>query len=69
MDFDQGKGGNDVDEVEQARHKAGSGKTNGGSNFAFADASVRFLKYGGSLNPMNLWAVTEAWRNAPPKLQ
>jgi len=64
MDFDQGTVGNDVEVVEQVRHKSGSGKTAGGSNFTFADGSVRFLKYGESLNPVNLWAVTEAWRAA-----
>jgi prepilin-type processing-associated H-X9-DG protein len=68
MDFDQGKGGNDVEEIEQARHKSGSGKTAGGSNFTFADGSVRFLKYGQSVNPVNLWAVTEVWRAAAVKL-
>ncbi len=68
MDFDQGKGGNDVDEIEQARHKSGSGPTAGGSNFTFADGSVRFLKRGQSVNPVNLWAVTELWRSAGVKL-
>jgi prepilin-type processing-associated H-X9-DG protein len=69
MDFDQGKGGNDVEEIDQARHKSGSGPRNGGSNFAFADGSVRFLKYGQSLNPVNLWAVMDDWRAAAVKLQ
>jgi hypothetical protein len=62
MDFDQGTVGNDIEVIEQARHKLGSGKNNGGSNFTFADQSVRFLKYGQSVNPVNLWAVTESWR-------
>ena len=29
----------------------------GGSDYAFADSSVRFLKFGKSLQPVNLWAV------------
>jgi prepilin-type N-terminal cleavage/methylation domain-containing protein/prepilin-type processing-associated H-X9-DG protein len=69
MDFDQGGAGNDVEVVEQVRHKAGSGRNNGGSNFAFADGSVRYLKFGQSVNPVNLWAVTEAWRAAAVKMQ
>jgi prepilin-type N-terminal cleavage/methylation domain-containing protein/prepilin-type processing-associated H-X9-DG protein len=68
MDFDQGGSGNDVEVVEQVRHKAGGGKTAGGSNFTFADGSVRHLKYGQSVNPVNLWAVTEAWRAAAVKM-
>jgi prepilin-type N-terminal cleavage/methylation domain-containing protein/prepilin-type processing-associated H-X9-DG protein len=68
MDFDQGIAGNDIEQIEQARHKFGSGKTNGGSNFAFADGSVRFLKYGQSVNPVNLWGVTEDWRNAAVRI-
>ena len=66
MDFSQGSKGNDVEEIEQARHKSGGGLTAGGSNFAFADGSVRLLKYGESIKPVNLWAVVDVWRNAPP---
>ena len=38
------------------------GGRGGGSNFAFTDGSVRYLKHGRSLGPVNLWAVTERWR-------
>lgn len=62
MDFYEGNG-NDVDEVEQSRHAGTGPKTrSGGSNYAFADGSVRFLKFGRCLSPINLWAVTEAGR-------
>lgn len=37
-------------------------KTSASSNVAFADGSVRFLKYGTSLKPENLWSVTDEWR-------
>jgi len=57
MDFHQGNG-NDLEELEHKRHGRGS-------NFAFADSSVRFLPYGRSINPLNLWAVTDVWRNTP----
>jgi prepilin-type N-terminal cleavage/methylation domain-containing protein/prepilin-type processing-associated H-X9-DG protein len=64
MDFYQGNG-NDVDEIEQGRHNSGPNKQSGGSNFTFADGSVRFLRFGQSLAPFNLWAVTDLWRNNP----
>lgn len=69
MDFSQGTAGNDVEEIEQNRHRAGgkSGR-DGGSNFAFADGSARFLKYGQSVKPQNLWAVRDEWRNAPVRM-
>jgi prepilin-type N-terminal cleavage/methylation domain-containing protein/prepilin-type processing-associated H-X9-DG protein len=60
--------GNDITELEQARHSNNAKKPgSGGSNYAFADGSVRFLKYGQSLRPVNLWAVTDKGRtNAIP---
>ena len=69
MDFYQGEG-NDFEEVDQAKHRASDGKRrSGGSNYAFADGSVRFLKWGTTMNPENLWAVTEQWRKAPSKFE
>ena len=68
MDFYQGSG-NDVEEVEQARHSVstrssgGGSNRSGGSNYGYADGSVHFLKWGRSLSPVNLWAVTDLWRN------
>lgn len=67
MDFDQGDHGNDVDEIAQNRHAASDQSRGGGSNFAFADGSVRFLKFGASVSPANLWAITDEWRNAGVK--
>jgi prepilin-type N-terminal cleavage/methylation domain-containing protein/prepilin-type processing-associated H-X9-DG protein len=49
---------NDLEELEHKRHGRGS-------NFVFADGSARMLPYWGSLNPVNLWAVTDVWRNTP----
>lgn len=37
-----------------------------GSNYAFADGSVRFLKAFRDIYPINLWAVTDAWRTNTP---
>ena len=55
--------GNDLTELEQSRHSGrGASTGTGGSNHAFADGSVRFLKFGRGLSPLNLWAVTAAAR-------
>ena len=64
MEFYQGEG-NDVQEIDQAKHGGKTGDNSGGSNYAFADGSIRFIKYGMSLSPENLWAVTPQWRKAP----
>jgi len=67
MDFDQS---DDILELNQNRH-ANSAKSNrgGGSDYTMADGSVRFMKFGRSLSPLNLWAVTDKARqlglNAP----
>ncbi len=67
MDFYQGEG-NDFQEVDQGKHRdSGGNRKSGGSNYAFADGSSRFLKYGTSMSPENLWAVTPQWRTSPPK--
>ena len=55
--------GNDFDELEHARHSGA--KAAGGSNYAFADGSAHYLRYGASINPINLWAVVDSWRNSP----
>ena len=62
MDTDQGKRGNDFEEIDHARHGRGS-------NFVFADNSVRLLSKNQELYPENLWAVVDESRYppAPPK--
>lgn len=47
--------------VDHAKHRGGGT----GSNHAFADGSVRFLREGAAIRPKNLWAVTEQFRNTP----
>jgi prepilin-type N-terminal cleavage/methylation domain-containing protein/prepilin-type processing-associated H-X9-DG protein len=69
MDFLETVLGNDVTELEQSRHMTDrTGRSGGGgSNYTFADGSVRYYKYGKALIPVNLWAVTSYWRtNTPP---
>jgi hypothetical protein len=55
----------DLTELEQARHLNTGNYKNAGSNHAFADGSVRFLKFGEGLNPVMLWFVEDQWRNLP----
>lgn len=66
MDFLQGVKGNDLEELEHGRHGGGNSPRGGSSNYGFADGSARSLKYGQSITPVNLWATTDKWRNAPP---
>jgi prepilin-type processing-associated H-X9-DG protein len=63
MDLLEGSG-NQVEEVERGRHSNSGKKAKiGGSNYTFADGSARFVKYGQLLYPLNLWALTDFWRN------
>jgi prepilin-type N-terminal cleavage/methylation domain-containing protein/prepilin-type processing-associated H-X9-DG protein len=61
MDSEEGTVGNQYQEVEQSRHSRAA-KNSGGSNFAFADGGVRYLRFGKMLVPENMWAVTEEGR-------
>jgi prepilin-type N-terminal cleavage/methylation domain-containing protein/prepilin-type processing-associated H-X9-DG protein len=49
---------NEESVLEQTRHT-------GGANYAFADGAVRYLRFGESLRPVNLWGVTPEARNHP----
>lgn len=63
MDMFEGSGGNDADRIEHGCHSIlHKGSRAGGSNFTFVDGSVRFLKYGFSVSPLNLWAVSDSNR-------
>jgi prepilin-type N-terminal cleavage/methylation domain-containing protein/prepilin-type processing-associated H-X9-DG protein len=59
MDYYQN---NDFEVIDQTRH--GGNVRNGGANFSFADGSARFLRFGQSLSPINLWGVTDEWRES-----
>jgi len=64
MDLNEGVG-NDLDQIEQGCHSvARKGKYSGGSNFAYVDGSARFMRYGTTVWPLNLWAVNESNRLA-----
>jgi prepilin-type N-terminal cleavage/methylation domain-containing protein/prepilin-type processing-associated H-X9-DG protein len=63
MDSQEGEGGNDADRIEHGCHSVvHKGDRAGGSNFTFVDGSVRYLRYGLSTWPLNLWAVSEIGR-------
>jgi prepilin-type N-terminal cleavage/methylation domain-containing protein len=49
----------DVIQLDQKMHKMANG-----SNYIFADGSARFKKFGTAFVPINLWAVTDFYRNA-----
>jgi prepilin-type N-terminal cleavage/methylation domain-containing protein/prepilin-type processing-associated H-X9-DG protein len=64
MDLEEGVG-NDFDKVEQGCHsvtRPSVAAKVGGSNFAFIDGSARYQKYGKTVWPLNLWAVTDTNR-------
>ena len=54
--------GGTLSALEQRRHMRSSRDGSGGSNYAFADGSVRYLANGRSLHPVNLWGVTGYFR-------
>ena len=70
MDLLEG-GGNDFSGIlEQGRHSnngrtssqaKGAGST-GGSNYAFADGSARFIKFPQAVDPVSMWAISDADR-------
>jgi prepilin-type N-terminal cleavage/methylation domain-containing protein len=56
----------DLVQIDQSRHLRGStgpGSRSGGSVYAFGDGSARYLRFGRSFAPINLWAVDPATRN------
>jgi prepilin-type N-terminal cleavage/methylation domain-containing protein/prepilin-type processing-associated H-X9-DG protein len=61
MDLLEGVG-NDFDQVERGCHstqRPGTVSSSGGSNYAFADGSARYLKYLKDVRPENLWAIDD----------
>jgi prepilin-type N-terminal cleavage/methylation domain-containing protein len=61
MDYE---GYDDITQLDQSRHSGGNNRNQaGGSNYGFCDGGARYLKYGRSFNPINLWAVTDYWRD------
>ncbi len=48
----------DLIQVNQIRHSGGTG-----SNYAFADGSARFMRFGKTFAPVNMWATDPVIRN------
>ncbi len=57
--------GDDDTQLDEQKHSSGARLKAGGSDYAFVDGSVRFLKWGKTFTPVNLWATT-AWRTNRP---
>jgi prepilin-type N-terminal cleavage/methylation domain-containing protein len=68
MDLNEGAAGNDFDGIlDQSAHDSmpgdrAAGFGSGGSNFALTDGSARLYKFPKALQPLNLWADTDANR-------
>jgi prepilin-type N-terminal cleavage/methylation domain-containing protein len=64
MDLNEGNYGNDFGGIlEESRHDSRGPETeSGGSNYALADGSARFMKVHTSLSPLNLWCISDSNR-------
>ncbi len=63
MDILEYTGNNVQDKVQHGTHSNSlQPSRTGGANFGFADGSTRFLKFGGSVVPINRWCVKESDR-------
>jgi prepilin-type N-terminal cleavage/methylation domain-containing protein len=61
MDVNEGVYGNDFGGIlEESRHDSlGPETETGGSNYALTDGSARFMKVHTSLDPLNLWCISD----------
>ncbi|HTL74233.1 MAG TPA: prepilin-type N-terminal cleavage/methylation domain-containing protein [bacterium] len=63
MDMRANGFGDDFSAYAQDRHSGrGEGSGTGGCNNTYADGSTRYSKFGTTLDPLNLWAVSDANR-------
>jgi prepilin-type N-terminal cleavage/methylation domain-containing protein len=53
--------GDDARQLDEQKHSSMTKNKTGGSDYAFVDGSVRFIKWGKTFNP-NLWATDMYWR-------
>ena len=54
--------GDDLNATDDSRHSHDGRGVGGGSNHAFVDGNVRFIRYGRTRSPINMWGVTDTWR-------
>jgi prepilin-type N-terminal cleavage/methylation domain-containing protein/prepilin-type processing-associated H-X9-DG protein len=60
MDLNEGSGNDFSGVLEESRHDSrGNDTESGGSNYAFADGSARYMKVHTALYPLNLWAISD----------
>ncbi len=62
MDLLENAGGgmnNAIYKIQHARHGSPKPAISGGCSYAFGDGSVRYVKFGGTVWPLCLWAATE----------
>jgi prepilin-type N-terminal cleavage/methylation domain-containing protein/prepilin-type processing-associated H-X9-DG protein len=70
MDLNEGTVGNDFGGIlNQSRHDSHGtdgiiGWGSGGSNYAMADGSARFIRFPYSVDPINMWAISDSNRLA-----
>jgi prepilin-type N-terminal cleavage/methylation domain-containing protein len=77
MDINESRGGgatgmsvgNDLGVLNQSRHDStpqdsANGTGSGGSNYAMSDGSARYIKFPQALDPLNLWVISAADRQA-----
>jgi prepilin-type N-terminal cleavage/methylation domain-containing protein/prepilin-type processing-associated H-X9-DG protein len=61
------KNKDDYQQLDESKHSSGPKQANGdgggGSNYGFADGSNRFLRFGKSVDPYNLWFIQDEYRN------
>jgi prepilin-type N-terminal cleavage/methylation domain-containing protein len=68
MDLNEGAAGNDFGGIlNQSAHDASgadriAGSGSGGANYAICDGSATFIKFPNALQPLNLWAISDANR-------
>ena len=57
----------DMQQLDESKHSTiAKNSRGGGANYAFTDGSTRFLKFGQSLRPINMWFIVDSLRNNPP---
>ena len=59
MDYQQF---DDIQQIDQSRHRKGANGSGGVSNYSFADGSARNLRFGQAFNPVNMWFVDDNLR-------
>ena len=62
MDFMEGEGNAWQELVWNMHKRNGEEGNSGGSNYSFADGHAEYIGYGGTFNPVNLWAVLGQYR-------